>query len=242
MVYVSDQYRLAFFAAPATGSTAVINTLQNAGIGRFLPETNLVRDGKRIAPRKHTTIEQMRDAGLYSEIEDHMHVVGLRNPFSWFVAKHLRNRTKRMRNVENRNSWIHDLPKKERESYIANIRRQAEMPFDKFLKSTLGRRQPHDPQVHFHQGMHFYLHQEALAEDFSELVRRLGLPEGLALETHNVTGAMKKGETYHDFYDDDLVRLVYEKNAPFFDQFPEYSFKGYDASRVREQEAQLGRY
>lgn len=231
MAYISHEYRLAFFAAPATGSTAVISALKEAGIGELWPAKPIERDGERVVPAKHSTLDQLRAEGLAEPIEGYFKCVGVRNVFPWHVAKYLRNRTSRLRNVNNPNSWIHTLPEPQRQRYIANLQRQAEMSFSEFLHSRLDRQEPFDPQEDFRSDIDLFLHQEALAADFETVKARLGLPAGIALHPANVTGAMKSDESYRDYYDDVLIARVYEMHHPFFERFPEYSFDGLDPAR-----------
>jgi hypothetical protein len=80
----------------------------------------------------------------------------------------------------------------------------------------------------------FFIHQETLSEDLKRLGTLVGLPVDLVVPEYNVTKAMDENKTYKDYYDDELIALVYEKNAPFFDRFLEYSFEGLDESKIRK--------
>ncbi|MGP1352900.1 MAG: hypothetical protein ACTS1Z_06215 [Parasphingopyxis sp.] len=233
MAFLVSEYNFCFFAAPATGSTAVIVALQEAGIGAFWPAEDIVEDGRRIAPSKHSTLPQLRDAGIAEPVEPAIKVVGVRNMFSWYVAKFLRNRTSRMRNVKNKKSWIYDLPPDERDRYIEKLTRQSEMTFEEFLHDGLDRHDAIDVHEAFHLEMDVYLHQEALAGEFAAFGGAIGLPADIIIKPYNVTGAMPADRTYKDYYTQELVDYLYEKTAPFFARFPEYSFDGYDPARAR---------
>jgi hypothetical protein len=100
MAYVSHEYRFLFLSAPATGSSAIIKALQNQSIGSFHPAEDLVQGGNRLAPRKHTSVVQLEEHGLLAGIADYYRFVGVRNPFSWYVAKYLRNKTIRLKQAE----------------------------------------------------------------------------------------------------------------------------------------------
>lgn len=226
MAFVSHEHRLAFFAAPATGSSAVIRMFLDQGIGEYLPKEDIVEDGKRITPSKHSTIRQLKASGLHRQIQGYFKVVGVRNPFSWYVAVYLRNRTSRMRNVANKRSWIYKLPDEERDRYIERLKEQSEMSFPQFLRGLLGHHHAVSPQAEYHRQMDFFLHQERLAEDFEVVKERTGLPADLEVPLFNVTGAMEEGQDYRDFYTPKLIRYVHKKNRPFFRKFPEYEFEG----------------
>jgi hypothetical protein len=232
MAYASDEYEFLFFAAPATGSTAVISAFEDAGIGRYLPEESIERDGRLVVDRKHCTLADLEEHGLVDDrVRDYLKFVGVRNPFSFYVAKYLRDTRVRLRQLDSKTSFIARLPEKQRERTRRRLTRQAEMSFDEYLRYTLSRKSgPGSAQAHFHDGMDVFVHQEALAEDLASLCARLGI-DGLDLDQVNVTGAMPGGKSYRDFYSDELVELVYEANADFFRRFPEYSFAGLNAER-----------
>lgn len=232
MAYISTDCGFAFFAAPATGSSAVLNALQEAKIGEYWPRADIIEDGRRIVRKKHSTLDDLKAANLDGRIEGLLKVVGTRNIFSFFVAKYLRNKTTRLDNVENEKSWIHRLPEAERIPYIARLRRQSLMSFEEVLRHRFRNQKRGWGNARFYKGMDVFLHQEALAEEFSEFGRRIGLPVAVEIKPYGVTGAMTEHETYKDFYTPELVDLIYDRCGEFFELFPEYSFDGLDRSKV----------
>jgi hypothetical protein len=229
MAFVSHEHKLVFFAAPGTGSSAVIRMFLNHGIGEMWPKEDLIADGKRVTPSKHSTIRQLNAGGLLAPLKGYFRFAGVRNPFSWYVAIYLRNRTARMRNVANPKSWIYQLPEAERDRYIARLHEQYEMSFAEYLRDLLGRHKAIDLQAEYHRHMHYYMHQERLTEDFELIKERCGLPPEMTVPVFNVTGAMEEGKDYRDFYTPKLIAYVYKKNRPFFRKFPEYEFDGLKA-------------
>lgn len=232
MAYISEEYRFAFFAAPATGSSAVIRALETAGIGEFWPPADIIECDKRVVKKKHSTLGQLRAVGLDAKVDGLLKCVGVRNVFSWYVAKFLRNRTSRMKNVKNKNSWIYRLPAAEREAYIVRLKKHSIMSFSEFVHHKLDRHERLDVYGGHHIGMDVYLHQEEMDMEFATLCSNLRLPSNVKLEHINVTNALKDGQSYRDFYTHDLITLVYDKNRQFFDWFPEYSFEGFDRRRI----------
>lgn len=240
MAYISDEHRLAFFAAPATGSSAIIKCLADREIGQYWPEENIIENGRRLAPKKHSTLPQLEAAGIDGRIAGYVKAVGVRNMFSWHVAKYLRNRTSRQKNVKNKNSWIYrELTEVERDRYIKQMHEQMNMTFGEYLHSTLDRHDAIDIHQDFHDRMDVYIHQESLSDDFDRLAQKIGLPSDIRVPKFNVTGAMESGQTYRDFYSPDLVEYLYEKHAPFFARFPEYSFERYDEAIGRERRKKI---
>lgn len=226
MAYVSHEHRFIFFAAPATGSSAIIKALEMANIGEYWPKEHLVKGGKRVTPKKHSTLAQLEAGDLLKPVADYYKVVGVRNVYAWFVARYLRNKTTRQSNIQNKKSWIYDLPDVDRERTIRNLRRQASMSFEEFLTEALGKPQPFDPHNAFHEGMDLYIHQESMDEDFLTFRDKVGLPQSVVVPQFNVTGAMRDGKTYRDFYDEELIERVQQCCKPFFEHFPEYGFDG----------------
>lgn len=232
MAWVSHEHRLVFFAAPATGSTAIIRAFEKAGIGEAYPPETLVKGDRTITRSKHSTVRELKAGGLYSPVAGYFKCVGVRSVYPWFVARYLRNTTKRLKIVRKNRGFVRRMPEADRRRYVEQIKKQAEMTFGEFLHERLDRRKAVHPQKRYHEGMDFFIHQESMDEDFAELVRRAGLPAGLKVPLTNVTGAMDEGRTWRDFYDAELTELVRQKCAPFFRQFPEYGFDGLDAAQA----------
>jgi len=234
MPYISHEYQFLFYSAPATGSTAVIDAFQKREIGEYYPLNNIIENDKRVVPRKHATPQQMEEYDLLSdEIQEYFHFVGVRNPFSFHVAKYLRNKTRRMNNLKNPKSWINKLPDKERERYAYRIRKSAKQSFSQYLVTEFKKlSEPKAVQQHFHKGINRFIHQENMNEDLQQVCEILGIEPVVSTEKVNVTNAMKSGETYHDYYDEEAIDLVNKWNAPSFELFPEYSFEGFNSDKV----------
>lgn len=241
MAYISHEYGFIFFAAPATGSTAVLEALERAGIGEYLPQERVVRDGEMIVRRKHSTLAELETAALLDEKSaEYLKVVGVRNPFSFHVAKYLRDAGKRLQELEDPSSWINELPAENRKRAEARIRRIAEMSFEEYLRDFLDRpRGPFAVQAHFLDGMDLFIHQEDLSRDFDRFCDLVGVEAVGTLERVNVTSSPVAGRSYRDHYTPDLIELVEKRNGPSFDLFPEYSFEGYDTSKARSTALEL---
>ena len=229
MAWVSFEHRFVFIAAPGTASTAIIAAFKENGIGQEWPETEIVKDGRRITPQKHASIEELKRGGVFDPLSGFTVLTGVRNMYAWRVAVYLRNRTKRMEEIADPSSWISKLPKFDKQKAIANIRRDAGMSFGQSVREYFDR---HVDGVNVHQKFHneadIFLHQETLDTDFDLIRDKFGLPKTLKVQRVGVTNALKDGKTYKDFYDGPLREYFYQKNKPFFDLFPEYTFEGID--------------
>jgi hypothetical protein len=234
MVYVWRERKLIYLAAPATGSTAFVEHLKKNGAGSYVPAEDLIRDGRRIVPSKHSTIAEMRKGGLWeNEFDSYTKVTGIRNPFSWYVAVYIRNRTRRAKQVNNRKSFINQLPEEDRIRYVQKIKTTVNQTFDEFLRESLDRPQPFELQAGYHEEVDEFLHQEILAGDARRLLEKIGAELQGRVQEFNVTGPRRDMDKYREYYTPELIDLVYAMNKPYFDRFPEYSFEGLDKKRLR---------
>ena len=71
MAYISRDFKFMFLSAPATGSSAIIKALSDNGIGEYYPPADIVADGKRLAPKKHTSVVQLEDQGLLEAVNSY---------------------------------------------------------------------------------------------------------------------------------------------------------------------------
>ena len=95
-----------------------------------------------------------------------------------------------------------------------------------FLREQLDKSAPFAPQAGYQMGVDVFVHQERLAEDATELFKKLGAKIPGNVEAFNVTGEKMEPDKYREFYTPELIDLVYKMNKPYFDRFPEYSFEG----------------
>jgi hypothetical protein len=233
MAYVWREHKLIFFAAPATGSTAFIDFLRRRGLGESLPAENIDRRGKRLVSKKHSTLETLREHGLWEdEFDGYVKAVGVRNPFAWHVATYNRLRTKRAERAEKKaNPWAR-APKKMLNERLLKIETAKNQTFETYLRERLEEKRPRELQNQYHVEIDFYIHQERLADDAAKLFERIGAPQTDRVGEVNVTGKSIDLEGYKAFYTPELIALVYTQHKPFFERFPEYSFEGLDASRI----------
>ena len=81
----------------------------------------------------------MLEAGLMTgDLLSYTRILGVRNPFSFHVAKYLRNKTKRLQSISNPNSWINKLPDEERDRYIREMNDAINNPFQQGQGSAAG--------------------------------------------------------------------------------------------------------
>ena len=59
----------------------------------------------------------------------------------------------------------------------------------------------------------------------------LGIEPPIQIELVNVTNAMPEKQSYHDYYDEDLIQSVMKWNSPSFELFPEYDFEGFNPEK-----------
>lgn len=194
---------------------------------------DIVKDGIRLVPRKHSTPRQMEKGGLLDDIiKAYYKIVGIRNPFSFHLAKYLRNRTRRLKQIDNKNSWINKLPEKDKLRYVNTIRKQANMSFEQYLRDMFAKyKLPKSVQEEMHTEIDFFIHQESINDDLACLCQKLKIEPRVEAGLVNITNAIPEDKTYRDYYTDELIELVYKWNKPSFERFPEYDFDGFHPDR-----------
>jgi hypothetical protein len=218
----SDTFNYLFLFAPGTGSTAVGAALREHCEGAWLP------DDDRANSFKHATLDELLEAGLLSPraIAGYYKIVGIRNPFDWYVADYVRWREKWPQVYETgyrRNpdrdearrtyGWLHARASRRR------MRLARKIPFADWVARELDPSNPRDFQGKFHRDVQFFLRQEFMDEDFERLKRELGLPGAARVSVVNRTEQRDTGVHYRDYYTPDLVDLVYQTYRPFFERF-----------------------
>lgn len=218
----SDAFNYLFLFAPGTGSTAVGVALRRYCGGAWLP------DDDRASQFKHATPDELVEAGLLTreQIAGYYKIVGIRNPFDWYVADYVRWREKWPRVYEEgyRNNpdrqearrtygWLHARGSRRR----MRLARKASFP--EWLERQLDPEQPSEFQGKFHHDIQFFLRQEHMDEDFETLKRELGLPGEARVTVVNRTEQRDASLHYRDYYTSGLVELVYTAYRPYFDRF-----------------------
>lgn len=218
----SDTFNYLFLFAPGTGSTAVGVALREHCAGSWLP------DDDRANTFKHSTLGELVKAGLLTreQIAGYYKIVGVRNPFDWYVADYVR--------------WREKWPQMYAEKYLDNpdrhearqtygwlhgrrsrrgMRLARKRPFAEWLRKQLDPGRPRELQEKFHQDIQFFLRQEHMDEDFEKLKRELGLPAQARVSVVNRTEQRDPDLHYRDYYTPDLADLVYQAYRPSFDRF-----------------------
>jgi hypothetical protein len=232
VVFVWRKQKLIYIAAPATGSSAFLRFVKRNKVGEFVPPRDIVEKGRKVVQRKHSTIGDLRTHGLWEDAFDgYTKAVGIRNPFAWHVATYVRNTTKRKTDVDNPKSFVAGMPWKDRRRFMANLERAENQTFEQYLQQKLNREEPFSPQEKFHEEVDVFLHQENLAAEAAQLMSSIGAPlEGDVPEFNVTSTAGRDPDKHKAYYTPELIALVYEKHAPFFKKFPEYSFDGLAAA------------
>lgn len=207
MAILCRELRLLFVLNPATGSTAIAQLLLERFGGEWLP----AQDGP-VVPRKHSTLAELRAAGLLSPEERAGLCVAttVRNPYDRLVSIWAKRRgisDERLARPEfymNRQSggeraaevrWIreHDFRAWIRRRFLRNWA----------LRTLLGR--PPSVYDRYVEGVDVVLRYERLQSDFDALIRRLGA-EPVAIPRVNVSRERARRD-YREEYDA-LSRLL----------------------------------
>jgi hypothetical protein len=212
---ISDEYRYIFFCNPLTGSTSVSRTLVEGDCGYWTPKKDLYdQDGNKIVDRKHGTLNQVRAHGVIPEekLGSYFKFAGIRNPFDQTVSQYYKMR--KLGSTEDRPKYLGPDNK--------HIKLASENEFPEYVKIRFTDRTPFQLRYFYIDEMDFFLRQESLAQDFSRVIKTLGLPDSLELKRLEVfRGAEEKD--YRRYYTDEARELVQVFYQQFLDHFG-YSF------------------
>lgn len=92
MAIICDDLKILFIMVPGTGCTVVGRALTDHFGGRFLPETDLVRNGRVTHSMKHNTVAQLIADGLLDEptLKNHLVVATVRHPLDALTTSYQR--------------------------------------------------------------------------------------------------------------------------------------------------------
>ena len=229
-----------FLMAPRTGCTAIGERVLIPMLdGAYLPADDVVGpDGGTVLPKKHTTLQQLLQAGALTAAERRglLTFTTVRNPFDSLVSQYVKMRSKYVPLLDDPDSFVHRTPQ-----YLESMRRAADMDFEDWVRARyVGRswRQvtrrstvrsplrwllsgwagPRHMYGEFIRDADVVMRYEQLQDDFDAVLARLGV-QPIAIPTWNVTE--EKGD-YRSYYTPSARRLVEHVFRPDLDRF------GYD--------------
>jgi len=227
--------------APRTGCTAIGERVLIPELdGEYLPADDILApDGSVAAAKKHSTLAELRRAGLLNAAESSSLFVftTVRNPFDSLVSQYVKMRTSYAPLLDDPDSFVQRDP-----SYRTQMVRASEMTFPEWVHERyvgrhlyqLKRRPtwrapmpwllrgwvgPRHMYAGFLEGADQVMRFERLQGDFDLALAHLGLPPH-EIPPWNVTEA--KGD-YRELYDDATRALVAHVFAPDLQRFG-YSF------------------
>lgn len=240
MAIISRERGYLFLMAPRTGCTAIGERvlIQSLG-GAYLPADDILDGGGTVvAAKKHSTLDDLRRAGLVTDAEARSLLVftTVRNPFDSLVSQYVKMRTSYAPLLHDPGSFVQRDP-----VYRASMQQAQHLTFADWVAARYVSRHPrqlarrptwHAPARWLRRGWagprHMYagflrgadhvMRFEHLQHDFDEVLARLGLPAH-EIPPWNITEA--KGD-YRSYYDDRTRAIVAHVFAPDLRRF------GYD--------------
>jgi hypothetical protein len=136
MPLIDDSGRMILTSAPGTGSTSLIAAFADRPHVRRVPEADIAAaDGQQLLDAKHATVAQLIEHRLIKSNHQCSIITTVRNPFDFYVAEWSRSRTRWVRELRDRNSWVH-----RQSGALERIVDAVTMDFDPWLEAAL---QPH---------------------------------------------------------------------------------------------------
>ncbi len=220
MAVVSESLRYVFLLAPRTGSTALGLLLVRSVEGAWTPPRDVIAaDGLLLAPRKHTTLEQLVSARLLTagEISGSFVFTAVRNPFDSLVSLWVKKRTTYQELLDdpasfiNRSAWSR-----------ADVQFALDHSFDEWIARNHGEgSKPRHMYGPFIKSADFIMRFEDLKHDFAEAMKRIGVSSHHEIPSINRTEGREPD--YRSYYSERSRRLVEAVFAPDLERF-DYRF------------------
>jgi len=211
-----------FLASPQTGSKAIAKTLLEKLDGEQIPGKGILRNGKVVLSKHHTTTKMLIHHQLLTaaQVQQAFKFCGVRNPFDLMVSRYEKLRG---RHTEAAKISGH-IQKNTRAREVVGF--AAEMPFPEWVREAhhqyLDADKPVMGPMLFIDSVDHVIRFEALSQGFHEVLVRLGVSEEIPVATYNVTeqridGGQKRD--YRSYYDAATVDLVQKLYAPLIARF-----------------------
>ena len=171
MAVIVDKLQLIYFLAPGTGSTSVQNFLITNYSGRNVPESTLKdRDGKILLKGKHSTFSELLNKDFLDEKQaNFLKLTGTRNPYDFFYADWYRHRTRWIKEIKKKSSWVFDKPKK-----LNQIVECVTMDFSEWIVNKLRRHYEQKRQIMMHReyvrNADKFIRMEHMNEDIKKIL------------------------------------------------------------------------
>ncbi|HSI50715.1 MAG TPA: sulfotransferase family 2 domain-containing protein [Ideonella sp.] len=222
MAVYSAKRNYLFLASPQTGSKAIAKTLLEKLDGEQIPSQGILRNGKIVLSKHHTTTKMLVHHKLLTEaqVQQAFKFCGVRNPFDLLVSRYEKLRG---RHTEAGKISGH-IRKNTRAREVVGF--AVELPFPEWVRKAheqyLAADKPVMGPMVFVDSVDHVIRFEALAQGFQEALARLGITEDIPVAEHNVTSQRIDGgqkRDYRSYYDDATVDLVRKLYAPVIERF-----------------------
>jgi len=225
MPYVSEKYEFIYLATPATGGSATLQAFNDWEMGFFVPEEPIFSEsGELLYDAKHGGLPLFIELGLMKpEWEDYLLICGIRNPFTFHLNQYERAKY-RLKQLEKTDSHFFKMySEEERDEKRRMYEDIASSNFKDYMINKFAGKKNVMLHSKFHEGADFVIHQETLDDDIEQLKKTIDLPSDFSVGEKGVTpGGRNTLEKCLNYYDEELIELVYTLNKPFFEKFPEY--------------------
>ena len=216
MALISREHGFLFILNPRTGSTAIAHGALIPQTGaEWLPRSDVRDDsGRLLAPRKHTTVDQLRATGLLTEeqLRGLFVFTGVRNPFDSLVSLYEKIRQKYVRYLDDPRHWVHNNPRQARLMRVA-----VEEGFNAWLRAKYPEKgqEPVLFQAPYLERADHVIRFENLREDFAKAMVAVGLAD-VSVPRLNPTD---REPDYRPYYDEWSRRRITRLFAPTLERF-----------------------
>ena len=210
MALYSESHRLLFIMNPRTGCTATGRLMTEQMGGVFLPaEDTLDENGKVTLKQKHTTLPELKEAGLVDDaFLSSVHTfTTVRNPFDSLVSLWTKKKYKYVgRKLKDPNSIVNKL-----RSYAKDLDFIQDHTFSEWVVEFIGKRENPKLNARHLEGVSHFLRFEDLQGEFDAFLKSVGIEEKFEIPLGNVT--KNRTKDYRSYYSDEARDVVQKKYA-----------------------------
>ena len=223
MAVICDDLKFIYFLSPGTGSSSLLSFFINNFNARTIPypDVNLFDDGgKLMVSEKHSTYSQLLNHGLLDEKQNnYLRITGVRNLYDYFYAEWYRSKTKFIKLLPDKNSWIYKTKNSKRK--IASIINAATMDFSDWLVKEIGHHYKNNTKIMFHREFvdhaDVVIRREHISEDVHKILsEKLNIDKKFEMPKQNITN---KDRCYWKYYSKEAREMVHSVYQPYLEKF-----------------------
>lgn len=205
MAVLCRDHNLLFIKAPRTGSSAVSKALREKLGGESIPPEPIFDERRMFVGWQHSTLKQLLQYGFLNQddLEGLVIVSGIRNPYDSVVSSYIKKSHTLPAKLNGPDAWPHSSRNR-----LRSIEYASSHSFSQWVKWQFGRtalrnfkeQKSGSMYARYARQATYMIRFENLQEDFSQVLKLVGVKEKIEIPHFNVTKERKE-KKYKDYYD-----------------------------------------